>query len=211
MEKRAREAIPQELADFEFRLSPFYLYPEQMVFVDESSKDGRSALRQYAWSTRGTPAIVTLPFGRGQRISTLAAYNRKGFIAWEHTRGTFTRQRFHDAFVSKILPHLQPYPMPNSIVIMDNARIHMYKELEEAIETRGAILFYLPPYSPHINPIEESFGLLKAFIKNHANLAFHYEPEQVLDLALAMCTDNSRPVSLIENCGYKKGMLELKK
>lgn len=101
--------------------------------------------------------------------------------------------------------------MPNSIEIMDNANIHMYKELEEAIATRGALLFYLAPYSSQINPIETAFTLLKSYIKNHANLAFQYEPELVLDLALAMCTDNSHPVSLIENCGYGSGSLNLKK
>ncbi|KAF9945145.1 hypothetical protein BGZ72_001618, partial [Mortierella alpina] len=53
LEKRAREAVPQELEDFKYRLSPFYYFPEQLVFVDETSKDGRSALRQYAWSPIG--------------------------------------------------------------------------------------------------------------------------------------------------------------
>lgn len=211
MEKRAREAIPQERIDYLFRLSPFYLYPEQLIFVDETSKDGRSAMRQYAWSTIGTPAVVNLPFQRGQRISTLAAYNKSGFIAWSHTTGTFSRQLFHNAFVSTILPHLNPYPMPNSIVIMDNAKIHMYRELEEAIESRGALLFYLPPYSPHINPIENAFALLKGYITDHAYLAFRHEPQLVLDLALAMCTKNMQPVSLMEKCGYGRGFLELKK
>lgn len=211
MEKRAREAIPQERADYLFRLSPFYLYPEQLVFVDETSKDGRSAMRQYAYSPIGTPAIATVDFQRGERISTLAAYNKSGFVAWSHTTGTFSRQRFHDAFVSTIIPNLNPYPMPNSIVIMDNAKIHMYKELEEAIETKGALLFYLPPYSPQINPIETAFALLKGYIKDHAYLAFRHEPQLVLDLALAVCTENTRPVSIIENCGYGRGVLELKK
>lgn len=210
MEKRAREAIPQERTDFLFRLAPFYLYPEQLVFVDETSMDGRSAVRPYAWSAIGTPAIVNIPFQRGQRTSTLAAYNESGFIAWKHTTGTFSRQRFHDAFVSTILPHLNTFPMPNSIVIMDNAKIHMYKELEEVIESKGALLFYLPPYSPHINPIENAFALLKAYVTNYANLAFRYEPQLVLDVALPLCTRNTLPVSLIERCGYGRGFLNLK-
>jgi hypothetical protein len=209
MEKRAREAIPQERTDFLFRLAPFYLYPEQLVFVDETSMDGRSAVRQYAWSAIGTPAIVSLQFQRGQRISTLAAYGNSGFMAWKHTKGTFSRQRFHEAFVSTILPHLNPFPMPNSIVIMDNARIHMYKELEGAIESRGALLFYLPPYSPHINPIENAFALLKGYIRDYANLAFQYEPQLVLDVALPLCTEATVPVSIMEKCGYRRGYLNL--
>ncbi|KAF9920744.1 hypothetical protein BGZ67_001017, partial [Mortierella alpina] len=34
--KAAREAAPKELEDFEYRLRPFYNYPEQLVFVDET-------------------------------------------------------------------------------------------------------------------------------------------------------------------------------
>lgn len=86
----------------------------------------------------------------------------------------------------------------------------MYKELEEANASKGAILFYLPPYSPHINPIENAFALLKGYVSNHANLAFRYEPQLVLDVALPLCTDNTLPVSLMERCGYGRGQLRLK-
>lgn len=154
LEKRAREAKAQELDDFKFRLGTFYMYPEQLVFVDETSKDARESVHQWAWSPKGQPAIVNLPFARGKRVSILAAFSHEGFIAWSHTPDTFTRQTFHNAFVETMLPHLQPWPMPNSIVIIDNARIHMYRQLEEAIQSRGAILCHLPPYSPWLNPIK---------------------------------------------------------
>uniref|UniRef100_H3G5W5 Tc1-like transposase DDE domain-containing protein n=1 Tax=Phytophthora ramorum TaxID=164328 RepID=H3G5W5_PHYRM len=48
-----------------------------------------------------------------------------------------------------------------SIVVLDNANIHMYKELQEMIHETGALLFFLPPYSPDLNPIEVGFSLLK--------------------------------------------------
>uniref|UniRef100_H3G5U8 Tc1-like transposase DDE domain-containing protein n=1 Tax=Phytophthora ramorum TaxID=164328 RepID=H3G5U8_PHYRM len=48
-----------------------------------------------------------------------------------------------------------------SIVILDNAKIHMYEELQELIHATGALLFFLPPYSPDLNPIEVGFSLLK--------------------------------------------------
>jgi len=205
IQKRAREALPGEVADFKTRLKTFYCYPEQLVFIDETSKDGRSALRRYAWSTRGTPAIVELPFSRGKRVSALAAFNSKGFLAWQFTTGTFTRHSFHDAVVNKILPHLMPWPLPNSIVIIDNARIHMYKEFQDAIESRGAMLYFLPPYSPQLNPIEVGFSLVKRWIEKNANLAFHHEPEAVLDLAFRSCANrDSVAVNLFSHCGYDR-------
>jgi transposase len=48
----------------------------------------------------------------------------------------------------------------------------MYPELEEMVNKKGAILIYLPPYSPQLNPIENAFALLKAWIQKHANLTF---------------------------------------
>ena len=158
LERRARELRPQEISDFRYRLNPLYLYPEQLVFVDETSKDGRASIRKHAWSTVGTPAIVNLPFSRGKRVSALAAFNHKGFIAWGYTPETFTRHTFHDTFVTHILPHLNKWPLPNSIVIIDNARIHMYKEFVDAIASRGAVVVFLPPFCPHLNPIETGFS-----------------------------------------------------
>jgi len=203
LQKRAREAIPQELIDFKDNLEPFYLYPEQMVFVDETSKDSRAALRRYAWAPRGAPAIVDLPFTRGKRVSALAAYNFNGFFAWAFTQETFTRISFHRAFVEKILPHLNPWPMPNSIVVMDNARIHMYSELEDAINSRGAYLFFLPPYCPQLNPIEIGFGRLKSWIQKEAHLLFKDFPEEALDAAFRLCiTTRDAPVNTFAHCGY---------
>ena len=210
LERRARRAIPQEIEDYEYRLKPFYKYPHQLVFIDETSKDARAAIRPYAWSQIGSPAIVQLPTQRGSRVSTLAAFAMDGFFAWTHTAGTYTRRTFHDAFIENILPHLQPWPMPKSIVIIDNARIHMYEKLEEIIHSRGALLFFLPPYCPHLNPIEYGFSFVKRYIQKHGNIAYQAQPELVLDVALGLCTDRpGMPINLIEHCGYRNEQLEL--
>jgi len=69
LEKRARESIPEQLKEFYVKLRPVYSYPEQLVFIDESSKDGRDCLRRYGRSRVNTPAIVNQPFQRGSRGS----------------------------------------------------------------------------------------------------------------------------------------------
>lgn len=129
--KSARECVPREVQTYKTKLEAIYSYLEQLIFLDETSKDGRQAFRRYAWSRRNKKGVVKMPCKRGERRSILAALDHRGFVAWESTPGTFTRNSFHKAFVSKVLPLLNPWPLPRSIVILDNAKIHMYRELEE--------------------------------------------------------------------------------
>ena len=45
--KKAREAVPAEIRNYQSKLRCIYHYPSQLVFIDETSKDGRHAYRQY--------------------------------------------------------------------------------------------------------------------------------------------------------------------
>lgn len=51
------------------------------------------------------------------------------------------------------------------MVIMDNAPWHKAEDIRLAIESRGAKLLFLPPYSPDLNPIEKAWANLKAAIR----------------------------------------------
>ena len=51
---------------------------------------------------------------------------------------------------------------------MDNLGSHKVSGIREAIEARGAIVRYLPPYSPDLNPIEQCFAKLKALLRKAA-------------------------------------------
>lgn len=110
--------------------------------------------------------------------------------------------------MSHVIPLLNPWPLPRSILVVDNARIHMYKELEEAVHQCGAILLYLPPYCPHLNPIEVMFGRLKHWLQRYANLAFPACPELVLKVAMRECVKRDGVgVNLFAHCGYEYGHL----
>ncbi len=63
------------------KLEKFYTYPEQLVFVDETSKDGRHAVRRYAWAKKGEKAIVSAP---GERVSIFAACDTNGLYTIYH-------------------------------------------------------------------------------------------------------------------------------
>lgn len=69
-----------EILNYQVKLREFYSYPEQLIFVDETSKAGRHAIRRYGWSKRGKRAVVSLPFFRGNQLSIFAASNYKGEI-----------------------------------------------------------------------------------------------------------------------------------
>ena len=51
---------------------------------------------------------------------------------------------------------------------MDNLPAHKAAGVREAIEARGAVLRYLPQYSPDLNPIEMPFSKLKAYLRKMA-------------------------------------------
>eukprot|EP00644_Phytophthora_capsici_P016177 jgi/Phyca11/115472/e_gw1.28.303.1 len=124
------------------------------------------------------------------------------------TRGTFTRREFHIAFCNKIAPLLNRCPLPRSIVVLDNAKIHMYRELEELAHSTGALLFFLPLYCPQLNHIEVSFSLLKRWTINHANMAFQTNPEVVLEVALRECTrsNDSTGKKMYRKCRYSSDL-----
>ncbi len=60
---------------------------------------------------------------------------------------------------------LAPTLSPGEIVIMDNLPAHKVAGVRERIEATGAMLRRLPPYSPDLNPIEQSFAKLKAHLR----------------------------------------------
>ena len=60
---------------------------------------------------------------------------------------------------------------------MDNASFHHTERIQELCDDAGVKLVYLPPYSPDLNPIEELFAELKAFIKRNWN-SYADNPEQ---------------------------------
>lgn len=63
---------------------------------------------------------------------------------------------------------LAPSLRPGDIVIMDNLSSHKGAAIAKAIRARKAELYFLPPYSPDLNPIEQAFAKLKALLRQAA-------------------------------------------
>ena len=91
-------------------------------------------------------------------------------------------------FIEELLPLCGKWPEPKSVLVMDNASFHHSERIEQMCDEAGVKLVYLPPYSLKLNPIEEIFAKLKAFIRrNWQN--FEQDPEQGFDVFLEWCID----------------------
>jgi hypothetical protein len=147
--------------------------PDQLVFADETGSNKESDLwRMRGRAPRGCVATASRPLVRGRRISVLAAFTFTGaFLTYYAINATFNAELFLDAILNVLLPSMNPWPEPNSVLVLDNCSIHKTFELEirEACNQRGIILEFLPAYSPDYNPIEEAFHCVKAWLRRHGD------------------------------------------
>lgn len=70
-----------------------------------------------------------------------------------------------EAFKVYLQTQLVPVLKPGDIVICDNLAAHKVAGVREIVEAAGAKIFYLPPYSPDLNPIEQVFSKLKTLLR----------------------------------------------
>ena len=105
-----------------------------------------------------------IPYGHWKTTTFVAGLRRSGMVAPMVLDGPINRIAFQ-AYVEQVLvPELRP----GDIVVMDNLSSHKGPDMRLAIETAGAQLLYLPPYSPDFNPIENAFAKLKALLRKAA-------------------------------------------
>ena len=122
MQLRAAQQNPELRRQWMSKLSGWNA--EQLIFIDESAANERTADRKYGWAPVGiTPSEARL-FRRSERWSLCPAYMIDGFITWEIVYGSFSAELFEDFIENKVLPLCNPYPLPRSVIIMDNAPIY---------------------------------------------------------------------------------------
>lgn len=114
----------------------------------------------------GTTPVQVSKSHRDQRYQILPAYTQDGVLLSRVFQGP-TNASFFEDFITELLQHCQLHPGPKSVLIMDNASFHRSERIQQMCSEHGVKLMYLPPYSPDLNPIEEFFAELKAFIKRH--------------------------------------------
>lgn len=93
-----------------------------------------------------------------------------------------------DALVKHVLPHMQPYLGAQSrrcVLILDGASIHRNQRVVDECFRKGVMLYYLPPYCPVLNPIEDAFKQAKNFMRINNKQLRDFEPEDQIRLAFS--------------------------
>ncbi len=120
--------------------------------------------RRHGRAPRGQRLRVGVPHGHWKTTTFVAGLRLDGIAAPFVLDGPINRTAF-ETYVERVLvPELKP----GDIVIMDNLSSHKGPRVRALIETAGASLRYLPPYSPDFNPIENAFAKLKALLRQAA-------------------------------------------
>jgi putative transposase len=133
------------------------------VFIDETwTKTNMAPLR--GWGRRGRRLRAKVPQGRWKTMTFLAALRHDRIDAPWLLDGPINGERFR-LYVEKVLV---PTLAPGDIVVMDNLGSHKGWAVRHAIRSAGAKLFFLPKYSPDLNPIEQVFAKLKHLLRRAA-------------------------------------------
>jgi transposase len=136
---------------------------DRLVFIDETGASTKMA-RLYGRSLRGKRCLAPIPHGHWQTTTFVGALRATGMTAPMVLDGAMDGPAF-EAYVKELLA---PTLRPGDIVVMDNLTAHKRAQIRIAIEAAGALLMYLPPYSPDLNPIEMAFAKLKAALRKAA-------------------------------------------
>ena len=144
----------------------------------------------------GERLLAKVPHGHWKTTSLIAALGWTGIRCSTVVDGSVNAHIF-EAFVERVLA---PELRAGDIVVMDNLSSHKRSRTRELIESRGAELRYLPPYSPDLNPIEMVFAKIKQLLRTlscRTREALWAAMQSILD-----CVSASDAANCFQHAGY---------
>ena len=153
-------------------------------------------MRHHARSEKGSRVYDLKPFYRGKKVTVIGAISMDKVLAVMTLDDSMDSHAFH-VFIEKLLV---PQLWTGAVVIMDNLFAHNIDEITPIIESVGASVINLSPYSPDFNPIEHWWSQLKTFIKT-----FSPKTTQMVDVLIAVALNLINPMHLrnwFANCCY---------
>jgi transposase len=168
IQKKSAHALEQDRPDILKRRRAWFdtqldLDPAKLVFIDETGLSTKMA-RLRGRSPCGERCRAGVPHGHWKTTTFTGALRLTGMTAPFVYDGAMNGNVFR-AYVEQVLV---PTLAAGDVVIMDNLPAHKAAGVRDAIEAAGAVLLYLPPYSPDFNPIENAFAKLKALMRARA-------------------------------------------
>lgn len=134
---------------------------KDLIFIDESGIN-LALTRLFARASKGKRARGNRPHRRGKNVSLIGAIGLEGLITQVSLLGPTDGLTFEAFIAQRLVPKL----WAGACVLMDNCSIHKGAEIEALITQAGAILIYLPPYSPDFSPIENCWSKIKSLLRS---------------------------------------------
>jgi len=166
-----------------------------LVFLDETWAK-TNMTRRHGRCVRGQRLVAKVPHGRWRTLTFLAALRSDRIAAPCVIDGPINGESFLAYVEQMLVPTLKP----GDIVIMDNLASHKGQAVRRAIRAAGAKLFFLPPYSPDLNPIEQVFAKLKTLLRKAAERTVEATWKRIG--ALLGCFTQQECANYFANAGY---------
>lgn len=135
---------------------------KQCVYLDECGITPHLN-REFGWAPRHEKVRGKIPGKREPKLNLIAALNSSKLKAPLIYQGTMTTALFNAYLEELLLPVLTR----GQVVIMDNATFHKSWDTHRLITENGYQVWYLPPYSPDLNPIEHTWARLKRYVRRY--------------------------------------------
>jgi len=117
--------------------------------------------RTHGWCDKGKPLVDKVPHGHWRTLTVIAGLRHDGIVAPCVLDGPINGASFTAWVEQFLIPELEP----GAIVVIDNLGSHKGRKVRQMLRKAGIKLFFLPPYSPDLNPIEEMFSKLKRLLR----------------------------------------------
>jgi transposase len=132
----------------------------RFVFIDESGAK-TNMTRLYGRALGGRRVVDATPHRRWSTTTMISALRVDGCTA------DMVIESATDSvvFLSYVRQVLAPWLREHDIVVMDNLGAHKRPAIVAEIEATGAKVWFLPPYSPDLNPIEKMWSKVKAYLR----------------------------------------------
>jgi transposase len=170
--------------------------PARFVFVDECGTN-IALTRLYARAPRGERAFGKVPRNWGKNLTLIAAMSAEGMGQAMSVEGATDGAAFEAYVKHFLLPTLKEGQM----IIMDNLQVHKSTKVRKLVESAGASVLFLPPYSPDFSPIEEAFSKIKAILRS-----IEARTQQTLLEAIGQALDavsQRDALGWFAHCGYR--------
>jgi transposase len=189
----AAEQDPLQRAAYQEQVKP--TPGERFVILDECGSN-LDLTPRYARAPRGQRARERAPRNTPVTTTVIATLTTAGMGPTMLLDGATDT----GAFLAYCEQVLVPALRPGQIVVMDTLAVHRNRRVRELIEAAGCALWYLPPYSPDLSPIELAFSKLKQTLRRAKA-----RTRDALDEAIATALHQITPADArgyFVHCGY---------